>query len=589
MFSHFVQKLRIVLGFNREGESRHEHEGWHWHLTPAGEAIFANEPPTLRRWLAEFPIVKQNLQRTIVKVDHAGETLYVKLCRANTPRSWARELLRPAKARLEFDNALSLQRLGISAIEPLAWASKSRNWPSDSVIVTRELADAVPLLELLETFLGSAHNSDSPLALRGEGLGVRGDASTISKSFQNDESGSPHPQPLSPEGEREVRQFTLAFAQFLAQHHEAGVTHPDPHPGNFLIADGIHLTDVHALHFGKPLDWPATRDNLTLLNRWFQMRSMPRTRLRFWREYLRHRRSFNSTVTIREWARIVEAATMQSNLTFWRTRMARYTSNNRDSHIIDRGTIAGYATRDLPKDILEQSLNHSDQFFNAAKLKDSRSAMIVIVPRSDGPSLLVKQLRVRSWIVVLKNAFRPSQALRTWRNSNNVRDRGLPTPRVRAMFQRRRFGIPLQGTLIFDYVPDALTLDQAVVNLNDVRQLRAWINSLAQLIRTMHDREVLHRDLKAPNILVAQNMFLLIDLGHATIGKRVTLRQRLDDLTRLNVSFLNGRSTITLSDRLRFLKHYLGKHSEWKRAWRTIATLTRVKIERNIRRRRPLH
>ena len=121
--------------------------------------------------------MKQNLQRTIVRVEHAGETLYVKLCRANTPRSWARELLRPAKARLEFDNALSLQCRGIPAIVPLGWASRSRHWPGDSVIVTQELARAVPLLELLET-------------------------ATLQRSWIE------------------------KFAQFLARLHDAGVAHP---------------------------------------------------------------------------------------------------------------------------------------------------------------------------------------------------------------------------------------------------------------------------------------------------------------------------------------------------------------------------
>ena len=42
----------------------------------------------------------------------------------------------------------------------------------------------------------------SPLALRGEGPGVRGFASIIINGFWTGAGGSPHPQPLSPEGER---------------------------------------------------------------------------------------------------------------------------------------------------------------------------------------------------------------------------------------------------------------------------------------------------------------------------------------------------------------------------------------------------
>ena len=42
----------------------------------------------------------------------------------------------------------------------------------------------------------------SPLALRGEGPGVRGFASIIANNFWVGGGGSPHPRPLSPEGER---------------------------------------------------------------------------------------------------------------------------------------------------------------------------------------------------------------------------------------------------------------------------------------------------------------------------------------------------------------------------------------------------
>ena len=52
--------------------------------------------------------VKENYQRTILRVELPGGAVFVKRIRANTPRAWAREILRPPKARLELENALRL-------------------------------------------------------------------------------------------------------------------------------------------------------------------------------------------------------------------------------------------------------------------------------------------------------------------------------------------------------------------------------------------------------------------------------------------------------------------------------------------------
>ena len=555
MFSHFVRKLKIILGIHRGpiDLSQFEYQGWHWQTTPAGALLFKTSPPTLENWLSSASIVKQNLQRTIVRVEHASETLYVKLCRANTPRSWARELLRPAKARLEFDNALSLQRRGIPAIVPLGWASRSRRWPGDSIIVTQELAGAVPLLELLET-------------------------ATLQRSWIE------------------------KFAQFLARLHDAGVGHPDPHPGNFLVVDGMHfyLTDVHALHFGSPLSWSATLDNLILLNRWFQMRATPLTRHRFWRAYLHHRQTLADGLR-KQRARDVEAGTMASNCAFWRARMSRYVSNNRDSKNVRQGAVSGYAVRELPNVTVQRWLADPDQPFNGniTTLKDSPSATVVVEYLSGTPTYLLKRYRLRSWMSLLKNLLRATPALRGWLNSNNVRDRGLPTPQVLAMFQRRRFCTIREGYLVFEYLPNAMQLNQAVRLLAQQpkgwRRLRTNISALASLIHTMHERQVAHRDLKAPNILVPDGIdspdplpFLLIDLDNAKIGQPLSLNDRLTDLTRLNASFLGADTVISSSDRLRFLKRYLGTRTSWKKAWQSIARRTEAKIERNQRRQRPL-
>src|SRR5213076_3007172 len=107
MFSHFLRKL-FPLGSNATVRrvKAHDHV---WHLTPGFDV------PDLDEWIAagSAVVVKSNPARTVYRVALPTGAIYVKHCRITGPRAWAREVLRPAKARLEFENALALRDRGI--------------------------------------------------------------------------------------------------------------------------------------------------------------------------------------------------------------------------------------------------------------------------------------------------------------------------------------------------------------------------------------------------------------------------------------------------------------------------------------------
>ena len=162
MLSHFFRKLRDTLWPLRYTFCD---RGTYWHATPAGKAVLPHIGD------AGGVVVKENLQRTITRYDTPTEPVYVKVCRVNTPRAFARELLRPAKARLEFENAVELRRRGILTVEPLAWGTRRRWWPSESVIVTREAVGARDFLAVLEASPSPGERASwrtrSPAAWRG--------------------------------------------------------------------------------------------------------------------------------------------------------------------------------------------------------------------------------------------------------------------------------------------------------------------------------------------------------------------------------------------------------------------------------------
>ncbi len=540
MLSHFVRKLRDTFGPTR---ATHFVGGYHWHATAAGEAVLPHIG-------GEFGLrIKKNLQRTITRYNTPSGVIYAKVCRVNTPRSFVRELLRPAKARLEFENAIELRRRRILTVEPLAWGTRRRWWPSESIVVTREAVGARDFVAVLEA-------SPSP--------GERG-------------------------------RLARAFAGCLAGLHNAGVDHPDPHPGNFLIDPttmAFTVMDVHALRFAGPLSWGRSLAALTLLNRYFQVRSSAADRLRFWHAYVAARPGL--AVDERAGALQLEAATRRSNLTFWTARLSRYTADNSDSRRTRRGAYVGYAERDLPTEFVEQMLTDPDALFAApgtVTLKDSRSSTVAVLTVG-GRAIVLKRFRVKTPLVWLKNAVRPTAALRSWKLGRNLLDRGLPTARPLLIVERWRTGRPAEGYVAFEKLDDAADLDAAVRRTTDRRVLNAWADKLGRLLRAMHDREVAHRDLKAPNILMvgasapATARPVLLDLVGVTVGRPVSRATRRRDLARLAVSFPPG--TLPNGVRLRFLRAYLGHDRDWKRWWRDLAKLAAAKVARNDRRGRPL-
>ncbi len=530
MLSHLFRKLRPAKATETLETVRANGQVWHFR---AGAAELLGGIPDIVDWERRgwASLVKKNLQRSIWRVALPGGAIYFKLCRTNTPRAWIRDILRPPKAQLEFENALALQSRGIGCTEPLAWGMSDGLWPGDSFIVTREQSNAEPLDLFLTRPLTSSRR----------------------------------------------RTMAVAFGHYLAKLRDAGVVHPDAHPGNFLLewidAPRFFLLDVHAVQTSPT----AVDRNLVLLNRWFQMRSTRTDRLRFWRAYT----SQNSKSLPKE----LETQTRESNLHFWQNRLSRYVGNNREYRKIRRPGVRGHAVKDLPDELLLKWIADPDAVFQVASiLKDSRSSTVAIFEHG-GKKYIAKRFRRSGLLTGIKNRLRCSPALRSWIFGQSLRDRGLPTARPLAVLQRYRRGLPREGYLLFEYIACAVELPDAVTQATGIERQRL-AETLGRLLRDVHDRGVSHRDLKAPNILIADGEPVLVDLVGVRVGLKIADAERIRNLARLNASFV-GSALVTRADRLRFLRSYsswsMRPAGDWKTFWRAIAAETLAKIEKNRR------
>jgi tRNA A-37 threonylcarbamoyl transferase component Bud32 len=553
-----------------------------WQVRPqCRDLLFGPDGLRLEEWLqtGRAHVVKHGPHRTVYRVVLPELSFYLKHYRLADVRAWLRQLVRPAKARIEFDCALAVAARQVPTVSPLAVGESGQgNGPGESYLITRSLEHSEPVSSLVENTL-------------------------------------PH---LPLPGQARLRQgLARALGEFVAHLHDAGIVHRDLHAANILAQLGedgqyaLHLIDLHAVDLGRPVDWTTSADNLVLLNRWFVLRAGRSDRLRFWFAYCRARFGAGASKKSvhlpnfrwRDTARSVETQTWQSNLCFWRHRDARCLENNRHYQRLRQGSVAGCAGFDLDPDALSGLLTDPDAPFRvpgAKLLKDSRSSTVAefeLRVRGNVQPVIYKRFRVTSRVDAWLALVRQPPVVRSWMFGHGLRERYLTTARPLLLLYRRWGPLVYEGYLLTEKIQDALDLHQFVrsletrPNVERRRCLRQRIDQVARLLDNLHRRQLSHRDLKAGNILLTRDAAWLIDLVGMKRWRRLAHRRRVQNLARLHASF-HASALLTRTDKLRFLRTYLhwGLHGKqgWKDWWRRIAAATEAKVRRNRRSGRPL-
>jgi hypothetical protein len=581
-----------------------------WSVAPALDtALFKPDGLPLDQWLesGQATVVKQGPHRIVFRVALGdGRVIYVKHNLLPDFRTFLRQLVRPSKARIEFDRAIAVAARGVPTIAPLALGERQAFLGAcDSVLVTRGLDDTQTLNSFLATTL----------------------------------------VPMPPARHARVRQrLAAALGRFVAHLHNAGVRHDDLHAANILVKlteddqPQLYLIDLNAVRVGPRLDWAAGRDNLVLFTRWFVPRVGRADRLRCWRAYYRERglgdwpRGCRGDRKHFALAREVEERTLASTLAFLKKRDARCFGQNRYFRRLRRPGLIGHAVADFNAAVLAQLLHDPDALFRqpgVRLLKDSRNSTVAEfecvcdgVPRR----LILKRFGVTDWSDPWASLLRPSSALRSWLFGHGFRERCLPTARPLVVLHRVRGGMFREGYLLAEKIEHAVDLHVFAAQLSELSaerarpRLRLALEAVARTIRNLHRCQLSHRDLKATNVFIAvdldslQSPFLpvdavpptvpipnllplpaspvwILDLAGVRLHARLSRARRVQNLTRLHASFYRSRY-LTRTDKLRFLRCYLlwnlvGRGA-WKGWWKAIDRATARKVARNIRRGRRL-
>ncbi len=556
--------------------------------------LFGEHGLRLDEWLrtGQARIVKHARHRTVYQVRLPGLHFFLKRNRITDAADRFRARVRPGKSLAEYDRALEVAARHVPTYVPLA-AGAPENGPGDTFLLTEALDGTRQLNVFLEQEL---------------------------------------PQWPEPRRSRVRRHIAIALGRLLAHMHDAGIVQHDLHPGNILIGfeedePRLYLVDLQAVRLGPPLGWKASRDNLVVLNRWFILRASRADRLRFWHAYCAARRAHAGRAangcTCPHRIREMEDRTLRSILGFWRDYDRRCLQTNRRFRRVRAPGVCGHAVTDIDPVALESLLRDPDEPFrkpDVRLLKDSRSSTVaeLEMPINGSPQKVIwKRFRVTSWKDPWLALLRPTGALRSWTLGHGLRLRWLPTPRPLLVLHRHRHGLPRDGYILTAKVTDAEELQAVVHGLagapgKDRRQkLLPILEEVARLVRDLHHRQVSHRDLKAPNILVVRqpsapqsasaepldhwpltdSRLWLIDLVGVRCHRRLSRQRMVQNLARLNASFIEP-AMLSRTERLRFLLLYLEsglRKVDWKRWWRDIERATKIKIARNARNGRPLH
>jgi tRNA A-37 threonylcarbamoyl transferase component Bud32 len=558
--------------------------GIRWQILPDfRELLLGPEGLRLNDWLRAglAQVVKHGPHRTVYHVTLPELSFYLKHYRLADVRAWLRQLVRPAKARMEFECALAVARRRVPTIVPVALGEPCQGTgPSDSFLITLGLDGTEPLSTFIERTLPA----------------------------------------LDATRQTRVRQrLAWALGEFVARLHDAGIVHRDLHAANLLIRLGaddrpcLYLVDLHAVHVGDPLPWRASRDNLVILNRWFVLRASRSDRQRFWRAYCRARAEVPGSwpggdrtrmpASVRwpplaDLARDLERRTWRSNLSFWQHRDRRCLVTNRYYYRLQSAAGTGYAVRDVESETLDQLFADPDAPFRQPEvklLKDSRSSTVAefdLLVQGVPRRVIYKRFRVTTWSDPWTALVRRPPALRSWIYGHGLRERCLPTARPLAVFHRRSKGLVYEGYLLTEKILDAVDLHDFLASLRQAdadqrrTRLRRCVDQVARLVGDLHRRHLSHRDLKAGNVLVTADAVWLIDLVGVTPYRKLSRARRVQNLARLHASFCQNPA-LTRTDKLRFLRVYLqwGLYGRcaWKRWWREVEAATQAKINRNER------
>jgi tRNA A-37 threonylcarbamoyl transferase component Bud32 len=204
-------------------------------------------------------------------------------------------------------------------------------------------------------------------------------------------------------------------------------------------------------------------------------------------------------------------------------------------------------------------------------IKSERKIKVGFIPLRIGgmtKTVYIKQHNALSIGHRLASLFLPSAAMRSLRGAVTLLQEGYATAKPVAAVEYRNWGVLIKSLYFSEEVPGAKTVDAfwreelaLLRGADGYRQRRAFLRTLAHLLRSLHQTRIYHNDFKASNILIldgqapVEERFSLIDLQGLRKCFYVSGRRRIKNLAQLDRTL---GCLLTRTEKVFFLKAYGG-------------------------------
>jgi tRNA A-37 threonylcarbamoyl transferase component Bud32 len=496
---------------------------------------------SLSDW-SEGKVLRRTPKRCVKLVTSGGRSLVVKHFYHGVPGQILKALFRGTPAAAEWTALREALAAGVPTCQPLGWGEKGEVLARESVLVTRALENVVSLRDCL-----SGPNRVAG-RLRWQVLGK--------------------------------------VAALVRKAHDRGFYLRDLHAGNILVrlsAAGVeaYLVDLQGHSKGR---------SLSLRERWKDLarfhggstEASHSDGLRFLRCYLSQPTLLDCS--LRPVIRELESRGLRHRHMVWQKRQKRCVRDNRDFVRVKTAAFFGFARREYWNEDFVRLVGKPERVLElpgTGVVKDSKTTTVGL-NRDLPQNFYIKRYNYQGLAYAAKDLFRYSRARRTWIAANSLHMRGIPVALPLAYLERRRRGILLESYI--------LTKAKSGEALRDIfrrydksgyrfQEKRMLLETLARMIRKLHRNGVVHRDLKASNLIVCGARaggykLHIVDFDGIDLGV-FSRRKRIKNLARL-AQECQRHTCFTRSDRLRFLTAYLGARD--KNSWKWLWSRVRSKV-----------
>jgi len=185
--------------------------------------------------------------------------------------------------------------------------------------------------------------------------------------------------------------------------------------------------------------------------------------------------------------------------------------------------------------VLQELLPDPRRLLDAGEIYKPGSRGYAVKVDIRGKAYFLKCYEARGVWYRIRNAFRMSRALASWRANWGLYALGLPVPRPLVCLESRRLKLLGTAYLLTDFFSGTSNLWEAWEVAGPSQRTRLLTDAAAVLGR-MHGSGAIHGDLKWYNILVGQREagpeIYLVDLDGSSLHSRASLARSHKDLER---------------------------------------------------------